>query len=80
MNDIHDQLLKKVHEYFKINQEWESKRTHVAGIKIRRILSELRELAKVRREEIQEVRAEKPKTKSPAYRKSLLQAPEDQND
>lgn len=80
MNDVHDQLLKKVHEYFKVNQVWEAKRTHTAGMKVRKILSELRHLATARREEIQEVRAEKPKVKSPTYRKSLSQAPEDQND
>lgn len=80
MNEAHEQLMKKVHEYYKVNQIWESKRTHTAGIQVRKILTELRHLARARREEIQEIRVEKPKVKSPAYRKSLLQAPKDQND
>jgi hypothetical protein len=54
MNDTHDQFLKKVHEYFKLNQTWEA-----------------------RREEIQAVRAVKPKTKSPKYRQSLLKDQKD---
>jgi hypothetical protein len=79
MNDAHELLLKKTHEYFKANQLWEAKRTHAAGMRVRKILSELRHLATARREEIQAVRAEKPKVKSPAYRKSKLKADDDQN-
>lgn len=71
-DDIHNRLLKTVHAYFKKNQEWENKQTHTAGIEARRLLSEIRRLASVRRDEIQAVRAEKPKIKSPKYRQSLL--------
>lgn len=70
--DIHNLLLKTVHAYFKKNQEWESKQTHTAGIEARRLLSEIRRLASVRRNEIQAVRETKPKVKSPKYRQSLL--------
>jgi hypothetical protein len=77
MNDTHDQFLKKVHEYFKLNQTWEAKQTHVAGMQVRKLLSEIRHLASARREEIQAVRAEKPKTKSPKYRQSLLKDQKD---
>lgn len=71
-DDIHNLLLKTVHAYFRKNQEWENKQTHTAGIEARRLLSEIRRLASIRREEIQAVRAVKPKVKSPKYRESLL--------
>jgi hypothetical protein len=71
-DDIHNRLLKTVHAYFKKNQEWENRQTHVSGIEARRLLSEIRRLASVRRDEIQAVRADKPKTKSPKYRQSIL--------
>lgn len=77
--DIHNRLLKTVHAYFKKNQEWESRRTHVSGIEARRLLSEIRRLASIRRDEIQAVRAEKPKTKSPKYRQSLLKDQKNNN-
>jgi len=70
--DIHNLLLKTVHAYFKKNQEWETKQTHTAGIESRRLLSEIRRLASIRRNEIQAVRETKPKIKSPKYRQSLL--------
>lgn len=70
--DIHNLLLKTVHAYFKKNQEWESKQTHTAGIEARRLLSEIRRLSSIRRNEIQAVRVTKPKVKSPKYRQSLL--------
>lgn len=71
-DDIHNLLLKTVHAYFKKNQEWETKQTHTAGIEARRLLSEIRRLASIRRDEIQAVRITKPKVKSPKYRESLL--------
>lgn len=77
--DIHNLLLKTVHAYFKKNQEWENKQTHTAGIEARRLLSEIRRLASIRREEIQAVRAVKPKVKSPKYRESLLRDQKDNN-
>jgi hypothetical protein len=70
--DIHNLLLKTVHAYFKKNQEWETKQTHTAGIEARRLLSEIRRLSSIRRNEIQAVRVVKPKVKSPKYRQSLL--------
>jgi hypothetical protein len=46
-------------------------------MQVRKLLSEIRHLASERREEIQAVRAVKPKTKSPKYKQSLLQANKD---
>jgi hypothetical protein len=78
--DAHLRLMRKIHEYYKVNQTWEAKQTHTAGMEARRLLSEIRGLASERREEIQAVRAEKPKVKSPKYRQSLLQGKQDQTD
>jgi hypothetical protein len=64
-------------EYFKYNQEWESRQTHVAGIKCRNLLAEIRIIARERRAEIQEIRHKKPPIKSPKYRESLLKAKDD---
>jgi hypothetical protein len=72
--------MRKIHEYYKVNQTWEAKQTHTAGMEARKLLSEIRGLASERREEIQAVRAEKPKVKSPKYRQSLLQGKQDQTD
>lgn len=66
----HDRLLELFREYFKLNQEWESKETHAAGMRVRKALSDMRHLCSERREEIQAVRAVKPKVKSPAYREN----------
>jgi len=78
--DAHLRLMRKIHEYYKVNQTWEAKQTHTAGMEARKLLSEIRGLASERREEIQAVRAEKPKVKSPKYRQSLLQGKQDQTD
>ena len=51
-DDIHDQLTKAYLEYFKANENFESRlsmRTHAAS---RRWLREIRRLAKLRQEEI----------------------------
>lgn len=70
--DVHDLLLEKMHEYFDRNLHWEGRRTHVAGIELRRLLSEIRRLCSERRNEIQAIRDKKPKLKSPKYRNSVL--------
>ena len=75
--DTHDRLMKTVYEYFKANQQWESKQTHAAGMEARKLLSEIRHLASDRRVEIQEIRAVKPKLKSPKYKQSILKAKDD---
>ena len=75
--DTHEQLMTLFREYFKYNQEWESRQTHVAGIKCRNLLAEIRIIARERRAEIQEVRHKKPTIKSPKYRESLLKAKDD---
>ncbi len=56
--DTHDQLMRLFREYFKENQAWESKRTHVSGIKCRNLLAEIRIVARKRRAEIQSGRKE----------------------
>jgi hypothetical protein len=65
--DTHEQLMILFRQYFKENQDWESKRTHVAGIRCRNILAEIRILARKRRAEILELRKQKPSQSSPAY-------------
>jgi hypothetical protein len=56
--DTHEQLMKLFREYFKENQAWESRRTHVSAIKCRNLLAEIRIVARKRRAEIQENRKE----------------------
>ena len=72
MNDAHEELMDLFRAYFKVNQSWEAKQTHAAGMDARKLLSDIRRAASARREEIQAVRAVKPKIKSPKYRQSLL--------
>jgi len=74
--EIHEQLLEKMHEYFDANLRWEGKRTHVAGIELRGLLSEIRRLCSIRRNEVQAIREQKPKLKSPKYKQSISQAQE----
>jgi hypothetical protein len=56
--DTHDQLMKLFREYFKENQAWESRRTHVSAVKCRNLLAEIRIVARKRRAEIQANRKE----------------------
>lgn len=56
----HEQLMSLFREYFKYNQDWETKRTHVAGIKCRNLLAEIRIVARRRRAEILEIKKQKP--------------------
>ena len=71
--DTHHKIMKTLQSYWKVNQQWETKQTHTAGIEVRRLLSELRDLAIIRREEIQAVRSVKPKIKSPKYKQAQNQ-------
>jgi hypothetical protein len=74
MNDdsVHEKLLGLMHRYYSMNLHWEGKRTHTAGIELRKLLSDIKTLCSARREEIQAIRETKPKLKSPKYRQSLL--------
>ncbi len=65
--DSHEQLMRLFREYFKENQAWESKQTHVAGIKVRNLLAEMRIVARQRRAEILAIRKQKPSQSSPKY-------------
>jgi hypothetical protein len=71
-DDTHRKFMRLVQEYWKVNQQWETRQTHTAGMEARRLLSEIRDLAIIRREEIQQVRAQKPKVKSPKYKKAQI--------
>jgi uncharacterized membrane protein len=64
----HDRLMAAFQLYFKANQRWESTQTHVSAIALRQALSELRHRASEYRVEIQAVREEKPRVKSPKWR------------
>ena len=74
--DTHSKIMKCLQAYFKVNQVWETKQSHTAGIRARKLLAELRDLSIVRREEIQAIRAVKPKIKSPKYRQAQIQQAE----
>lgn len=65
--DTHEQLMQLFREYFKYNQDWESKQTHVAGIKCRNLLADIRIVARKRRAEILEIRKQKPSQSSAKY-------------
>lgn len=52
--ELHDQLLKKFREYFEANQEWLNKGTKRSGIKLRRIMSEIRKICSERRVVVRE--------------------------
>ena len=75
--DTHERLMQLFREYFKHNQDWEARQTHVAGMKCRALLGEIRIIARQRRAEIQEIRHSKAPIKSPKYRQSLLKDNED---
>ena len=57
--DTHEQLMYLFREYFKYNQDWESKRTHVAAVKCRNLLADIRIIARQRRAEILEIKKKK---------------------
>ena len=65
--DTHERLMQLFREYFKQNQDWENKQTHVAGIRCRHLLAEIRIVARQRRAEILEIRKQKPSQSSPKY-------------
>lgn len=75
--DTHRQLLQLFYDYVRINLRWEEKQSHLSGMEVRQILSEIRRLARVRRAEIQDVRAAKPKNRSPVYPGSRPKASDD---
>jgi hypothetical protein len=51
-DDIHDQLTKAYLEYFKANEAFESRVSHRTHASSRRCLRKIRELSKLRMEEI----------------------------
>jgi hypothetical protein len=51
-DDIHDQLTKAYLEYFKANEAYESRRSHRTHLASRRWLRKIRDLAKLRMDEI----------------------------
>ena len=53
-DDIHDQLTKAYLEYFKANEAYESRKSHRTHLASRRWLRKIRELAKMRMDEIHE--------------------------
>lgn len=63
--DTHRKLLELFYEYVKSNLKWEKKETHSEGIKIRKILVQIQKQAYIRRNEIQEIRAKKPRINYP---------------
>lgn len=61
----HDLLIEELQNYFEDHVDWERTNSHLSGMRVRAHLSRIRELALVRRSEIQEIRKQKPKTKGP---------------
>ena len=56
--ELHDRLMDAFRRYFKANQEWVEKGTRRAGLKTRKLLSEIRHIAIERREVIMQWRYE----------------------
>ena len=52
----HDLLIKELQKYFTANMRWEQKKSHMAAKEVRRYLSEIRRLATIRRDEVQQQR------------------------
>ncbi len=75
--DTHRQLLQLFYDYVKLNLVWDNKPSHQKGINSRKVLSEIRRVAKVRRGEIMIVREARPKYKTALSKQSQSQAPKD---
>jgi len=54
--ESHEQLMAAFREYFKANQDWQSKGTRVAGERMRYWLAQIRIIAKDRRTHVQQYR------------------------
>ena len=67
---LHEQLMDEFRTYFKNHQDWAMNQTHAAGKRTRVNLYNIRKLALALREEILEIRRQKPKIKSPKYREA----------
>lgn len=68
MTDSHDKMIEAFQEYFKWQERFEFHGSDEAGIKARYWLSEIRNMASIRRKEIQAKRAER-KTKKEEAKK-----------
>ncbi len=53
-DDTHDKIIKTVLEYFELNEIFQQRPAELKRRKVRKKLSELRDLCKVRRDEIME--------------------------
>ena len=62
--------MKEFRKYFENHQDWAMNQTHAAGIRTRENLYNIRKLALALRQEILEIRKQKPKIKSPKYREA----------
>lgn len=71
--DTHRQLLQLFYDYVKLNIVWENKPSHRKGINVRKVLSEIRRVAKIRRGEIMVVREARPKCKTEQYKQAQLE-------
>lgn len=54
--ESHEQLMAAFREYFKANQDWQSKGTRIAGERMRYWLAQIRIIAKERRSHVQQYR------------------------
>jgi hypothetical protein len=63
-NDTHDQLIQAFQEYFKHQDYFERTTNDMAGIKARHFLTDIRNLATIRRDEIQKKRKEAKKLRN----------------
>jgi hypothetical protein len=54
--DSHEQLMRLFREYFRANQDWINKGTRTAGMEVRRLLAEIRIVARERRAHVQQWR------------------------
>jgi len=79
--ESHEQLMAAFREYFKANQDWQSKGTRRAGENMRYWLAQIRIIAKQRREHVQQYRVwlDREKLARKANQKAQVEDQDDTN-
>jgi hypothetical protein len=79
--ESHEQLMAAFREYFKANQDWQSKGTRRAGENMRYWLAQIRIIARQRREHVQQYRVhlDQAKRARKARQKAQGEGPADTN-
>jgi len=79
--ESHEALMAAFREYFKANQDWQSKGTRIAGENMRYWLAQIRIIAKQRREHVQQYRVwlDREKLSRKANQKAQVKDQDDTN-